>query len=87
MSDFVKFVLKCILESTGMSAPREEMFYRYGSIGIDFFVIFFLLTLFSIRKIFYKKHFVAEHAGWVSIVTGCISMLIYYIIAYIFFYK
>ena len=88
--NFIKFLFMSII--CGMSItfggiPEnavERVLSIYGVIGMLICVIFDYATFLSLYKIF---HFSKHQSFRIGILCGIIFMIIYFVVAYLFFYK
>ena len=95
MFSFFEFVIKCVLEAFSVYAGpyfpetlEDKAYLTYGQLGFFVFAIFCALYYYiEYKKSFAKKYLRINNAYLLSIPIACIGTLIYFVIAYIFFYK
>ena len=94
MFDFYKFIINCMMETflayagSHANTPEEQIYLAYGNIGLFIFVVFLIVCFYIETKTsFITKHFRINNATPIVTTIACIGTLIYFAIAYIFFYK
>ena len=91
MGDFIKnCFLNVVMQMCG-SYPETKKGWKYllfGDIGLLVFLAVFFGLMWYIHKYFFvRKNFLAEHDWLISLGSAFAATAIYYVIAYVFFYR
>ncbi len=91
MVEFIKNCLLVVVIAICGVAPETDEGWKYllfGGIGLFVFLAVFFGLMWYIHKYFFvRKNFLAEHVGLISLGSAFASTVIYYVIAYVFFYR
>ena len=91
MVEFIKNCLLIVVMQICGTFPETGVEWKYllfGDIGLLVFLAVFFGLMWYIHKYFFvRKNFLAEHVGLISLGSAFASTVIYYVIAYVFFYR
>lgn len=91
MVEFIKNCLLVVVIAICGVAPETDEGRKYllfGGIGLFVFLAVFFGLMWYIHKYFFvRKNFLAEHDWLISLGSAFAATAIYYVIAYVFFYR